>query len=189
MDASLRRLQTDHIDLIQVHNIATRDEVDRVLSDDGAVPAIMEARDQGIVRWIGVTGHADPDALVYAIERFDFDTVLMPVNVTDKHYLSFIDGVLPMALDRDMGVIAMKVYCAGGVFASLDVTPEEALRYALSFPVSTAIIGVTDLDQLLQNIEIARRFRPMGVEEMDDVLVRTRDKAAVCSGKFKRPEQ
>lgn len=183
MDASVTRLKTDHIDLIQVHDIQSSDDFDQAF--DGSLKAMVEARDEGIVRWIGVTGHHDPDALAYAIERFDFDTVLMPVNITDKHYLSFIDNVLPMALKRNMGVIAMKVYCAGGVFENLDVTPKDSLRYALSFPVSTAIVGVDNLHQLLENIEIVRQFEPMRNEEQTAMLDRTRDKAAVCSSKFK----
>jgi aryl-alcohol dehydrogenase-like predicted oxidoreductase len=186
IENSLRRLQTDRIDLIQVHDMATREEIDRMMSPDGSLAAMIEAREQGIVRWIGVTGHKDPDALIYAIERFDFDTVLMPVNIADRHYLSFVDGVLPPALERNMGVIAMKVFCAGGVFESLDVTPAEALRYALSFPVATAIVGVDDLRQLDENLRTARDFRPMDEDERQAVLDRTREKAAVCGAKFKR---
>ena len=186
IENSLRRLQSDYIDLIQVHDIKTEDEVDRVMRLDGALAAMLEARDQGLVRWIGVTGHWDPSPMAYALQRFDFDTVLIPVNVTDKHYLSYIDVVMPVALKRNLGIIAMKVYCAGGVFEQLDVMPHDALRYALSFPVSTAVVGVDDMQQLLENINIGRRFVPMTEEEKESVLDRTRQKAAVCSAKFKR---
>lgn len=184
IEESLERLQTDHLDLLQIHSITSAQDFDR--AQEGSLPEMIQARDEGIVRWIGVTGHTDPESLVYAIQRFDFDTVLMPVNVVDKYYLSFIDMVLPLALERDMGVIAMKVYCAGGVFDELSVSPEEALRYALSVPVSTAIIGMESMDELLRNVDIARRFRPMTDEEQAAVLEKTRPNAAVCNRKFKR---
>lgn len=186
MENSLKRLQTDHIDLIQVHGIENTDEVDQMMKPNGSLAAMMEAQEQGIAQRIGVTGHRDPDALLYALGRFDFDTVLMPVNIADKHYLSFIDNVLPVAQERNMGVIGMKVYCAGGVFERLDIAPDEALRYALSMPISTAIVGVDNMGQLLQNIDITRRFEKMSPEEQQSILDRTRDKAAVCSSKFKR---
>lgn len=186
MENSLIRLKTDFIDLLQVHDIKSREDVEQAMKPNGALAAIVEAQEQGLVRWIGVTGHYDPDALMFALGRFDFDTVLMPVNITDKHYNSFVDSVLPVAIDRNLGVIGMKVYCAGGVFEQLAITPSEALRYALSMPIATAVVGVESLEQLLENIESIRRFEPMSEQQQQELLDRTRDKAAVCSSKFKR---
>lgn len=186
LENSLVRLKTDVIDLLQVHDIKSREDIEQVVRPNGALAAIVEAQEQGLVRWIGVTGHYDPDALMFALGRFDFDTVLMPVNVADKHYHSFIDSVLLVAVDRNLGVIGMKVYCAGGVFEQLAITPSEALRYALSMPITTAVVGVENLEQLLENIETVRHFEPMSEEQQQELLDRTRDKAVVCNSKFKR---
>jgi aryl-alcohol dehydrogenase-like predicted oxidoreductase len=186
IENSLIRLKTDVIDLLQVHDIRSKEEVDQLMKPNGSLAAIMEAQEQGLVRWIGVTSHYDPDVLLFALGRFDFDTVLMPVNVVDKHYYSFIESVLPVAEDRNLGVIGMKVYCVGDVFDQLEITPAEALQYALSFPIATAVVGVENLQQLLENIDIVRHFKPMTEEEQQEVLNRTREKAVVCSSKFKR---
>jgi aryl-alcohol dehydrogenase-like predicted oxidoreductase len=185
IETSLRRLQTDVIDLIQVHDIEKNEDVDKVLAMDGAIRAMEEAHDQGVVRWMGVTGHRNPDKLLYAIEQYDFDTVLMPVNITDKAYLSFIDKVMPVAQSKNMVIVGMKVYCSHGIFADLDVLPGEALRYSLSNPVSTCVVGVDNVNQLLSNIDVARQFTPMNEDEMTALEARTKDKAAMCNTKFK----
>lgn len=185
IEESLERLQTDVIDLIQVHDIQTFDDVNAIMRHNGAVTAMIEALEQGLVRWIGVTGHGDPAAMAYALERFDFDTVLMPVNVTDRHYRSYIDTILPFAGDRDIGAIGMKVFCAGEIFETLETSVSEALRYTLSFPISTAIIGFDNLQHLDEIVDIARNFKPMDESEQQRILDRTRDKAAACNAKFK----
>ncbi len=185
IENSLKRLQTDHIELIQVHEIESDEDVDKATGGDGSIKAMEEARDQGIVKWIGVTGHTDPAPLLYALDRYDFDTVLMPVNIADKHYLSFLDNILPKAQERNLGVIGMKIYCAGGVFLNMDMMPEEALRYALSQPISTGVVGVDNMDQLLYNIDVARQFEPMGERQMRILEDRTKFNEVVCNAKFK----
>lgn len=186
IENSLKRLQTDHIDLIQVHDIIDMQSVDDALKPDGSLSAMLDARTQGVVRWIGVTGHYDPDAILYALERFDFDTVLIPVNISDRHYRSFISGVMPVAAERRIGVIGMKVFFAGGVIEELGVTPEETLRYALSYPISTAVVGMDSIAQLEQNVSITRSFTPMTREEASEIEARTRTHPLAGNEKFKK---
>ncbi len=113
LDDSLRRLRTDHLDLWQLHDLRTNDDLDRIFSKGGAIEALIQAREEGRVRFLGMTGHHDPAILLEAMRRFDFDTVLVALNAADVHRLSFIRTVLPEAQRRGLGVIGMKVYGAG----------------------------------------------------------------------------
>lgn len=166
LETSLRNLQTDHLDLIQIHSLRYPEEVDLIVKPYGALQACVEAREQGLVRFIGVTGHFDPQVINQAIRRFDFDTVLMPVNVADAAYLSFQKESLPLAREKDLGIIGMKVpirgrLLGGHLFPSID----PLLRYALSCPISTAIIGCGSIAELEQNVAVARNFRPLDEDE------------------------
>ena len=185
LERSLELLKTDHIDLWQMHALSRMEQVDESFAKGGAIEAFVEARDQGIVRHLGISGHADPDVLIAAIERFDFDCVLLAVNAADPHYLSFKEKLLPLAVEREMGIIGMKVPSrglllkswtapedpksryAGTVPGTLNMT--EAMRYVLTLPVSTVIVGCDDIPQLEENVEIARSFNPMNEQQLAEL--------------------
>ena len=168
LDDSLRRLRTDHLDLWQLHDLRSRSDLDEIFSPHGAIHALEEAKAEGRVRFLGITGHHDPSILMEAMRRFDFDTVLVALNCADLTRLSFSHSVLPEAAGRKMGVIAMKVYSAGLLVGPNGTcTPQHALRYALSLPgVSLAIIGCHTPEQVEENVEIARNFVAMPEPEM-----------------------
>jgi len=188
LERSLELLKTDHIDLWQMHNLARMQQVEEVFAPGGAIEALVEARDQGIVRNLGISGHADPDVLIAAIERFDFDTVLMALNAADPHYLSFEEKLLPMVVEREMGIIGMKIPARGLILSSWKAPEDpdsryaktvpgtlnmrEAMRYVLSLPVSTVIVGCDDIPQLEENIEIARSFNPMSEDQLAELKER-----------------
>jgi predicted aldo/keto reductase-like oxidoreductase len=163
LDDSLRRLRTDHLDLWQLHDLRTMSEVETIFSKRGAIHALVEAREQGRVRHVGLTGHHDPAVLVEAMRRFDFDTVLVALNVADVHRLSFAGTVLPEAAARGTGVVGMKVFAAGSLVAPGGLcTPAEAMHYVLSLAgVSTVIIGCSSPAEVDTNVRAAREFRPM----------------------------
>ncbi len=166
LEQSLTSLRTDHLDLWQIHNIQRDEQVERVFAKGGAIEALLQARDQKMVRYLGITGHYDPTVLARAIERFPFDTVLMAVNAADRHRLSFVDTLLPLATRKRMGVIGMKVPAKGRVFRPGGVTTmRQAMHYVLSQPVSTVIIGCQTVAQLEENVAIAKAFTPMPAAE------------------------
>ncbi|HEY0592260.1 MAG TPA: aldo/keto reductase [Thermoanaerobaculia bacterium] len=169
LDRSLQLLNTDHLDLWQIHNLSSMSQVDQIFAKGGAVDALVEAKSQKIVRFIGVTGHADPDVLLETIRRFPFDTILMAVNAADPHHLSFSAKLLPLAVEKKMGVIGMKIPARGRILAGNPpgtLTMEEAMRYTLSLPVSTVIIGCDSIPQLEENVRIARAFTPLSATQM-----------------------
>lgn len=186
LDESLRRLRTDRLDLWQLHDLRTKGDLDAIFSKGGAMEALVEARDAGRVRFLGITGHHDPAILLEAMQRFDFDTVLMALNAADVHRLSFAETVLPEAARRGMGVIAMKVYGAGTLLKA-GMSPEHAFSYALSLPgVSTAVIGCGTRVEVEQNAAIARAFAPLRDDQMRDMERRTRHLAGPVTS-YKRP--
>ncbi len=182
LERSLELLKTDHIDLWQMHNLSQMDQVEQVFAKGGAIEALVEAREQGIVRNLGVSGHADPDVLIAAIERFDFDCILLALNAADPHYLSFKERLLPLAVEKEMGIIGMKIPARGLILSSWKAPADpdsryagtvpgtldmrEAMRYVLSLPVSTVIVGCDGIAQLEENVEIARTFTPLNDEQM-----------------------
>lgn len=167
LETSLKRLQTDHLDLWQIHNIQTDFDVDFILSREGAVKAMERAREQGVVRFAGITGHKDPFVLRRAIEQYPFDTILMALNAADRHNASFIDNLLPIAIEKQMGIMAMKVPSRGRLFRQTGVkTMEQAMSYVLTLPVNTAVIGISNIAELEDNIRIVREFKPLTQEEM-----------------------
>ncbi|TAN39872.1 MAG: aldo/keto reductase [Nitrospirae bacterium] len=158
---TLRNMKTGHLDLWQVHDVRTDDEVEEIFGKGGAIEAFAEARKQGLVRFIGVTGHHDPLIIRRCIEMFDFDTVLMPVNPAEPHYRSFIEEVIPPAVERDMGIVAMKVYFRGMAAQIAPGKLDLFYRYALSHPVTTAVIGCDTIGQLEENVRFASAFSPL----------------------------
>jgi aryl-alcohol dehydrogenase-like predicted oxidoreductase len=163
-------MNTDHLDLWQVHDVRTDEDVEEIFGPRGALEAFREARDKGLARFIGVTGHHDPLITKRCIEMFDFDTVLIPVNPAEPFYESYLDTVIPPASQKGMGIIAMKVYLRGFAaripgFSGM----ERFFRFALSQPVTTAVIGCDDLRQLEENVSFASSFVPMPEKEQTEL--------------------
>jgi len=165
---TLRHMQTDYLDLWQVHDVRTRTDIEEIFAPDGAIEAFIEAKKKGLVRFVGVTGHHHPAIIRACIERFPFDTVLMPVNPAEPAHQSFIAEALPAALERNMGIIGMKVYLRG-LAAQIPGYRgmEPFLRFALSQPVSTVVIGCDDLRQLEENVRFASAFQPLTAGESE----------------------
>lgn len=168
---TLKNMKTDYLDLWQVHDVRSDEEIGEIFGPQGALEAFAEAKQKGLVRFIGVTGHHDPSIMKKCIEQFDFDTVLLPVNPAEPKYKSFIDDILPLAGKRDMGIIGMKVYLRG-LAAGLPwyKTMEPFYRFALSQPITTAVIGCEDIGQLEENVEFARSFNPLTDKEAQGLV-------------------
>ena len=167
---SLNRLQTDHVDLIQVHAVNAWADLEQALAPDGAAAALEEARDQGLVRFIGITGHARPEILGEALRRYRFDTVLVALGAADRLVTSPETFLLPVARERNIGVIAMKVL-GHGEFKERDL----ALRYSLSLPgVSLAIVGLDSPEQIDEIVRLAAAYRPLDEEELDQLIEEVR---------------
>ncbi len=187
LNESLRRLQTDRIDLVQHHEVIRFDDPHRIFHAEGANAALLEARKAGKVRYIGFTGHKDPRIHLHMLEvakenGFSFDTVQMPLNVMDAHYRSFEKLVLPELVKQNIGVLGMKSMGNGIILKSGTVTPVECLHYALSLPTSVVITGCDSLEVLDQALDAVRTFRPMSVPQREALLARTR--AAAARGEF-----
>jgi aryl-alcohol dehydrogenase-like predicted oxidoreductase len=183
LDESLRRLQTDHIDLVQHHEILRYEDPHRIFDDEGANAALTEARNAGKIRFIGFTGHKDPRIHLYMLEvaqqnGFVFDTVQMPLNVMDAHYRSFEKTVLPELVKQDIGVLAMKALANGAILKSQTVTAIECLQYAMNLPTSVVITGCESMEDLEQALEAARTFKPMTEEQVKTLLDKTAQPAA-----------
>ena len=183
LEESLRRLQTDCIDLVQHHEILRYEDPHRIFDDDGANAALSEARKAGKLRYIGFTGHKDPRIHLYMLEvaeqhGFKFDTVQMPLNVMDAHYRSFEKLVLPELVKQKIGVLGMKSMANGIILKSNTVTAIECLHYALNLPTSVVITGVDSMEILDQAFEAARTFRPMTKAELKSLLAKTKKPAS-----------
>jgi len=168
---TLRNMGTDHLDLWQVHDVRTVEDIEQVFHPGGAIEAFVEAKEKGLTRFIGVTGHHDPLIIRKCIELFDFDTVLLPVNPGEPGYKSFLQHVLPRARQKNMGIIGMKVYFRGLAerlpwYGSM----EPFLRFALSQPITNIVIGCEDVLQLEENVRFAGSFESMTDEEMRKLI-------------------
>jgi predicted aldo/keto reductase-like oxidoreductase len=173
LSETLNNVKTDHLDLWQIHDVRTEEDVEAIFGPDGSLEGFLEARKRGLVRFIGVTGHHDPGVLLGCIERFAFDTVLLPVNPAEPAYKSFIDEVIPVAVKKGMGIIGMKVYLRGLATRIPGVTSLEPFyRYALSQPITTAVIGCDDLQQLNENVRFAADFKSMSAGEQKELVER-----------------
>ncbi|RYE93308.1 MAG: aldo/keto reductase [Myxococcales bacterium] len=188
LDTSLRRLHTDHIDLVQHHEILRYDDPDRIFGEDGAMEALVEAREQGKLRHIGFTGHKDPRIHlqmldVAAARGFRFDTVQMPLNVMDAHFRSFAHGVLPYLVAHGIGVLGMKSFADSVLLKSgVAIRPVEYLHYALNLPTSVVITGIESQANLDQAFEAVATFAPMDRAAVADLLARSRP--AATEGKY-----
>jgi aryl-alcohol dehydrogenase-like predicted oxidoreductase len=177
LNDSLRRLGTDRLDLWQIHDLRTRHELDVVFGKGGAIEAAEEARRTGRVRFVGLTGHHDPNVLVEAMRRYDFDTVLCAINPADPARSPFIPTVVAEARTRGMGVIGMKVMAAGALVVDAAATPEELIRYAASV-ADTVVIGCRTISEVAANIDAGRRCAPMLASERRALEARIRPHAA-----------
>jgi aryl-alcohol dehydrogenase-like predicted oxidoreductase len=184
LEVSLKLLDTDHIDTWQLHDVGIQEDVDQIFGKGGAI-----ARDQKMVRHLGITGRFRPEALIECINRFPFDTVLMGVNAADKYYYSFEKDLLPLAVEKQMGIIGMKVMARGRILSSWTpppveeqkhswegrgavttipgtLTKQETFFYTLSLPISTAIIGCDSVEQVEECVQLARSFTPLNQAQM-----------------------
>jgi predicted aldo/keto reductase-like oxidoreductase len=187
LDESLKRLQVDHVDLIQFHDVARMDDPEKIFAPGGALESMIKARTTGKVRYIGFTGHKSPKIHLHMLNiafenNFIFDTVQMPLNVMDAHYDSFAERVLPVLVQHDIGVLGMKSMGDQAILRSGAVTASECLRYAMTLPTSLVITGCDSMTILQQAINVARTFRPMTDEERTALLARTAPLAA--NGEF-----
>jgi hypothetical protein len=194
IDESLKLLQTDHVDLWQLHDIGTMKDINGIFGKGGAMEALLEMQQQKVVRYLGVTGHYRPDALMEALRRHDFDTILMAINAADPHHYSFQQELLPLAVEKQMGIIGMKIpgrsrllstwtpppleqqqhSWEGMVIATQPgtLTMQEAVYYVLSQPVSTIIIGCDSIPQLEHNVELAREFTPLNQQQQTAIVAK-----------------
>ena len=173
LEDSLRRLKTTYIDLLQLHDLRTTHDIEEIFSDDGAIHALKEARKQGKVKFLGITGHHDPEILISAIKKYDFDTVLLCANAGDPHYIPFVTSVIPEARRKGMGVIAMKVTAQGNILSS--ITMKEAFCYTLSQDVDLAIIGCKTPQEVQENANLAKNFSQLNEEELRKIENKTKD--------------
>lgn len=187
IDESLKRLQTDHVDLLQFHEVIRYDDADRIFSEAGAIEAFLAAKKAGKTRYIGFTGHKDPHIHLYMLEvadrhKFQFDTVQMPLNVMDAHFRSFGHLVLPELVKRNIGVLGMKSMGDTTILKSKIASAIECLQYALSLPASVVITGIDRPELLDQALEAARTYNQVSKEQITALLARTA--SAAIDGKW-----
>jgi Predicted oxidoreductases of the aldo/keto reductase family len=182
LEGSLKRLQTDHLDLIHIHQLMGDDDLAAIEAPNGVLAHLLKLRDQKVTRFIGITCHHDPTVLAKALERHDFDCTQMALNaalvgmkngpstmvINPDMKPSFQTIALPVAVRKKMGVIAMKVYAADGLVGQ--VAPEKLFRYSLSLPgVSLAVVGMPKLELIDENVKMAKAFKPLPKSEMDSM--------------------
>ena len=173
LEESLKRLRTDHVDLVQVHCVTTLADLDSVLAAEGPLSALLEAKEKGLVRFVGVTGHQHPEVMKAAIERFPWDSVLLPLNPVDAHWRSFLAGALPAAVSRGMARVAMKVFASGRLVSApaeragggpKPLAAEDCLRYAYGLDVSCAIVGCATVAEVDLAARVAVESRTLDAE-------------------------
>jgi len=200
IEKSLQLLQTDHVDLWQLHDVGTQYDVDQIFAKGGAMEALLEMQQQKVVRYLGITGHYRPESLMECIHRHDFECILMAMNAADPHHYSFNDQLLPLAVEKQMGIIGMKIPGRGRILSSWNppsleaqkhswegmaiqtsspgtLTMKEAVYYTLSRPVSTIIIGCDNIPQLEENVQLARDFNPINDKQSMELVA----KAEACA--------
>lgn len=189
LEESLRRLRTDHVDLLQLHEVIRPDDPVRAFAPGGAMEALVAARAAGKARFLGFTGHKHPDlhlAMLRACDAHGFrpDAVQLPLNVMDAHHESFERRVLPLLVERQIAVLGMKPLGSPFILESKTVGAEDCLRYALSLPTSVVITGIDSDDVLAQAVRVGRGFRPLDEARVAAILRRTEQ--AASGGKFER---
>jgi aryl-alcohol dehydrogenase-like predicted oxidoreductase len=198
IEKSLQLLQTDHVDLWQLHDVGIAKNIDEIFGKGGAMEALLEMKDQKVVRHLGITGHYRPDVLMECIHRYPFDTILMAMNAADPHHYSFNEQLLPLAVEKQMGIIGMKIPARGRILSSWTppsieaqkhswegmaiqtekpgtLNMREAMYYTLSKPVSTVIIGCDSIAQLEENVQLAREFTPLNDAQSTQLVARAEE--------------
>jgi aryl-alcohol dehydrogenase-like predicted oxidoreductase len=178
LEATLRTMKTDYLDLWMIHDVRAAKDLDLIFGPKGAMKAFEAAKRNKLVRFIGITGHRNPTILLRALDLFSFDTVLMPVNPAEPHYWSFLKDVLPKAQGRGMGILGMKTLSRGvciKIFGAESL--ENFLRYALTQPISAAVVGCESIEQLEMNVRIAQSFQPMPIKDQDILINRVKSYA------------
>ncbi len=178
IDESLRRLQADHIDLLQFHEVIRMNDPERIFAAGGGMEAAVKAKEAGKIRYIGFTGHKSPEIHRHMLEvadqhKFLFDGVQMPLNVMDAHFDSFEKTVLPILVQKSIGVLGMKPMGSGSILKSKVVTPIECLHYAMSLPTSVVITGCDSMEVLQQALKTAREFKPLDETQRAALLAKT----------------
>ncbi len=173
LETSLRRLRTDYLDIWQFHAAMKIEELDKIFGPSGAMETAQQAKKEGKIRFIGLTGHFDPEVHLEAIKRHPFDTLQMPVNVVDPHFKSFRKTVLDEAVKRNVGVIAMKTLSFGNIVSMGVAKPADALPWVWSQPVGVLVSGCDRLEVLDYNVYLAKTFKPMSDSEQAALLART----------------
>lgn len=164
LEESLKRLQTDHVEEWRIHNVMYMEELDQIFDSHGVIKAMIEAKEQGIIKLISISGHTNPRVQLEAIRRYPFDSALVPLSALDHHMYSFLHEFVPEANHKGIAIIGMKVMALG----KLVPWYENALRYTLGLPISTTIVGMESMEQLERNLEIATRFEPLTeVEQLE----------------------
>jgi len=186
IDDSLRRLKTDVIDLLQFHEINYDNDPDLIFAKEGAIHAVLKAKEAGKIRFIGFTGHKSPHIHLKMLGKdFPWDTAQMPLNVMDAHYRSFAQQVVPVLVKRKIGVIGMKTAGSGAILnPDTGITAADCLRYAMSLPTSVVLSGMDSLEVARQNIATAKSFRPLSDEERKDLLAKAETWAG--DGRYER---
>jgi hypothetical protein len=200
LETSLKLLHTDHLDLVQIHNIGVMDgDGDLIFAKGGVLEALLELKEQEVIRFLGITGHYRPDVLVECIRRYPFDTILMALNAADPHHYSFQEELLPMAVERQMGIIGMKVPAKGRLLTNWTppsieqqtndmktfpgaplangpgtLNMREAMYYTLSRPVSTVIIGCDSIAHVEENVRLAREFTPLSDHQQSELVAKAK---------------
>ncbi len=177
LEASLRALRTDHVDLWQIHQVQSMDEVEQIFAPGGAIEAFEAAKKAGKCRFIGFTGHHDPQVHLAMLKKYDhYDSILMPLNPADPGYLSFEKIVLPVAVERGMGIQAMKSTANAKLLQAIHL--KDCLSYVLSLPVDCLALGCTTVGQVEDDVRIAQEFTPLGPEQLAEI----RDKVVKLKG-------
>jgi aryl-alcohol dehydrogenase-like predicted oxidoreductase len=174
LDGSLKRLQMDHVDIWQFHALHARSQMDQFLGKGGGLEAAVEARKAGKIRFVGITGHADPADFVDAMERHAFDTLLIPLNCIDPHHRSFEEIALPVARKKGVGVVAMKVFCSGRLPEKEIVDAESCLHYTYGLPIATCIVGCDSVKQVELAARVARNLKVLDDKQRAELRARTK---------------
>ena len=171
LEQSLKNLNTDYLDSWQMHHVSFSEELDQIFSSNGAIKAVEEAKEQGLIKFSGVTGHHEPDVIVEALQRYDFDTALISLNAADIHHPRPFSTVLPVAQEKNVGIIAMKVPAYGRLFKpNLLQGMEQAMGYSLSLPgVHCCVIAAENPQQLESNVIVAQNYQPLDKAQMQEI--------------------
>ncbi len=175
LEVTLKNMKTDFLDLWMVHDLRSPQDVEQIFSPRGAIKAFEAAKRNKLIRFIGISGHRNPTILSRAIDLFPFDTILMPINPAEPHYWSFLHEVLPKAQGKGMGILGMKILSRGVSIKIFGVeSVENFLRFALTQPISTAVVGCETIEQLEMNVRLAQSFQPMDQKDQNMLISRVK---------------